>query len=250
MPEIAGVSLTIAFAAGLLSCLSPCALPMVPTYLGYLSGVPSPGGSQDAPREGAGPRLTIFYHALGFVAGFTLVFIAIGASVGLIGWFLRDNLDLLGKIAGVLMIFFGLQVSGILQIPWFERERRLSFEFPRSLAYARSILVGSAYAIGWTPCIGPTLGVILTLAAAEGSVLQGSALLGFYSLGMAVPFLAMGLAFNSVHRFYRRLGPFLGVIQIFSGTLLIVVGILVYTGSLAQINQYFGFGPGGLSGSL
>lgn len=111
MPEIGGISVTIAFAAGLLSCLSPCVLPMVPTYLGYLSGaaVTSPPSN--------GPRLLVFYHAPGFVAGFTAIFIAIGASVGLVGWILRDNLDLLGKIAGSFMILFGLHLSGILQIP-------------------------------------------------------------------------------------------------------------------------------------
>jgi len=248
MPEIGGVSLTIAFAAGLLSCLSPCALPMVPTYLGYLSGAtvsPAPATSRPGP-----PRLFVFYHALGFVAGFSLVFIAIGASVGLVGWVLRDNLDLLGKIAGSLMILFGLHLSGILQIPWLHRERRIAYKPPSTVGYARSFLVGSAYAVGWTPCIGPTLGVILSLAATSGKVLEGSALLGTYSLGMAVPFLAMGLAFNSIHGFYRRLGPYLGVISLISGLLLIVVGILVYTGSLPAINRYFGFGPGGLSGSL
>jgi cytochrome c-type biogenesis protein len=221
---------------------------MVPTYLGYLSGVtvaPAPATS-----SAGRPRLFLFYHALGFVAGFSLVFIAVGASVGLVGWVLRDNLDLLGKIAGSLMILFGLHLSGILQIPWLHRERRIAYEPPSTVGYARSFLVGSAYAVGWSPCIGPTLGVILTLAATSGNVLEGSALLGTYSLGMAVPFLAMGLALNSIHGFYRRLGPYLGVISFSSGVLLIVVGILVYTGSLPQINRYFGFGPGGLSGSL
>ena len=248
MPEVGGVSLTIAFAAGLLSCLSPCALPMVPTYLGYLSGATlSPARS----TSGVGPpRLFVFYHALGFVAGFSLVFIAIGASVGLVGWVLRDNLDLLGKIAGSLMILLGLHLSGILQIPWLDRERRLEYQPLATVGYARSFLVGSGYAVGWTPCIGPTLGAILTLAAASGTVLQGSTLLGVYSLGMAVPFLAMGLAFNAIHGFYRRLGPYLGVISLISGLLLIVVGILVFTGSLPAINRYFGFGPGGLSGNL
>ena len=244
MPEIGGISLTIAFAAGLLSCLSPCVLPMVPTYLGYLSGaaVTSPPSN--------GTRFLVFYHALGFVAGFTAIFIAIGASVGLVGWVLRDNLDLLGKIAGSLMILFGLHLSGVLQIPWFQREKHVDYEPQATVGYARSFLVGSAYAVGWTPCIGPTLGAILTLAATSGTVLQGSTLLGFYSLGMAVPFLAMGLAFNAVHRFYQRLGPYLGAISFVSGLLMIAVGVLVYTGSLVKINRFFGFGPGGLSGTL
>lgn len=248
MPEVGGVSLTIAFAAGLLSCLSPCALPMVPTYLGYLSGAtlaPAPSTSGAGP-----PRLLVFYHALGFVAGFSLVFIAIGASVGLVGWILRDNLDLLGKLAGSLMILFGLHLSGILQIPWLHRERRIEYEPRATVGYARSFLVGSAYAVGWTPCVGPTLGAILTLAATSGNVLGGGTLLGIYSLGMALPFLAMGLAFNAFHGFYRRLGPYLGMISFASGILLIVVGTLIYTGSLPAINRYFGFGPGGLSGSL
>lgn len=104
--------------------------------------------------------------------------------------------------------------------------------------------------MGWTPCIGPTLGAILTLAAASGTVLQGATLLGFYSLGVALPFLAMGVTFNAVHGFYQRLGPYLGIISFMSGILLIAVGVLVYTGSLVKINRFFGFGPGGLSGAL
>jgi len=244
MPEIGGVSLTIAFAAGLLSCLSPCALPMVPTYLGYLSGAAVPVGAGNAQRR------SVFYHAVGFIAGFTAVFIVIGASVGVIGWILRDNLDLLEKIAGSLMILFGLHLSGVLNIPWMQREARLGYEPAAVVGYGRSFLVGGGYAVGWSPCIGPTLGSILTLAAASGTAWQGTALLAFYSLGMALPFLALALAFNSVQGFYRRLGPYLGIISVVSGALLIVVGILVYTGSLVNLNQYFGFGPGGLSGTL
>lgn len=244
MPEIGGISLTIAFAAGLLSCLSPCVLPMVPTYLGYLSG------AAVGPTPESNPRFAVLYHAVGFIAGFTVIFMIIGASVGLVGWILRDNLDLLGKIAGSLMIIFGLHLSGILQIPWFQREKRLAYEPSSAIGYARSFMVGSAYAVGWSPCIGPTLGVVLTLAAASGTVLQGTALLGFYSLGMAVPFLAMAMAFHAVHRFYQRLGPYLGAISFASGVLLIAVGVLVYTGSLVTINRFFGFGPGGLSGTL
>lgn len=243
MPEIGGISLAIAFAAGLLSCLSPCSLPMVPTYVGYLGGATA---TASADRF----RLMLFLHATAFMAGFTAVFVVIGASVGLVGWILRDNLDLLQKAAGLLMIAFGLHLSGVLQIPGFEREARINYNPSGRVGYVRSTLVGSAYAIGWTPCIGPTLGAILTLAAASGTVWQGTALLGVYSVGMAVPFLAIALAFTTVHGFYRRLGPYLGVISFASGILLIVVGILVYTGSLANLNQYFGFGPGGLSGSL
>jgi cytochrome c-type biogenesis protein len=248
MPEFSGISLTVALAAGLLSCLSPCALPMVPTYLGYLSGATVSVNGGDASLSS--PRRVVIYHALGFIGGFSLFFIAIGASVGLVGWVVRDNLDLLGKIAGSLMIVFGLHISGIVEVPAFFRERRIGFEPGGKASYARSVLVGAGYAVGWIPCIGPTLGAILTLAAASGTVLEGSLLLGFYSLGMALPFLAMALAFNAVHRFYRRLGPYLGMISFLSGLMLIGVGILVFTGSLPALNRYFGFGPGGLSGSL
>lgn len=248
MIEVGGVSLLVALAAGLLSCLSPCALPMVPTYLGYLSGATVT--KTDSGVALSTPRAQVFYHALGFVAGFSVMFIAIGASVGLVGWVLRDNLSLLGKIGGGLMILFGLHLSGIVEIPAFLTERRLGYGATGTASYGRSILVGTAYAIGWTPCIGPTLGAILTLAAGSGSVAQGTLLLAVYSFGMAIPFLAIGLAFTSVHRFYLRLGPYLRFISFLSGLLLIAVGILVFTGSLVQINRYFGFGPGGLSGSL
>lgn len=148
MPEIGGVSLAIAFAAGLLSCLSPCALPMVPTYVGYLGGATA---TASADRH----RWMLFLHAVAFMAGFTAIFVAIGASVGLIGWVLRDNLDLLQKGAGILMIAFGLHLSGVLQIPGFEREARLDYNPVGRVGYVRSALVGSAYAIGWTPMHRP-----------------------------------------------------------------------------------------------
>lgn len=248
MFEVGGVSLAIALAAGLLSCLSPCALPMVPTYLGYLSGATIVRSDQGVVLPV--PRGFVFRHALAFVLGFSLIFIVIGVSAGLVGWILRDNLDLLGKLAGSLMILFGLHLSGVVEIPAFLRERRIFAEFERPVTYARSSFVGAGYAIGWTPCIGPTLGAILTLAAASGTAAQGGLLLFVYSLGMALPFLAIALAFTSVHGLYRRLGRYLQVMSFLSGLLLIGVGILVFTGSLVEINRYFGFGPGGLSGNL
>lgn len=244
MFEIAGISLAIAFAAGLLSCLSPCVLPMVPTYISYLSGTAL------SSTNGNVTRLFVFNHAMAFVAGFTAVFMAVGASVGLVGWVLRDNLDVLGKIAGITMILFGLHLSGILNIPWLERRRQMDYEPLRSVGYVRSFLIGSAYGVGWTPCIGPTLGAILGLAATSATVLQGTTLLVFYSAGLAIPFLAMGIAFNSTQHFFKMLRPTMGLINFISGVLLIVVGVLVFTGSLVQINRFFGFGPGGVSGIL
>jgi len=234
----------VAFAAGLLSCASPCLLPLVPAYLGYLTGASSgstvgvSGGSAMAvasPRPAPSP----FLHSLSFVSGFSLIFVVLGASIGVVGFLLRDQQEILAKAAGVLLIILGLHLSGVITIPWLEQERRVQYNPSHRAGYLRSFLVGSAFSVGWTPCVGPTLGAILALAATSSTVLQGGLLLLVYSAGLAVPFLAMGLAFNATRGVYQRIKPFMGVVNFVSGTLLIIVGILIFTGSLINLNQFF-----------
>lgn len=244
MVELSIVGLAVAFGAGLLSCLSPCVLPLIPIYLGYLTGTTGSEVVVGAGGEGAivARRASPFLHAVSFVSGFSLVFVAFGVSLGLVGFLLRDQQDLLAKVAGGLMILFGLHLSGVITIPFLKQERRPNVDFGQRAGYARSFLVGSAFSIGWSPCVGPTLGAILALAATSSAVLQGGLLLVAYALGLAVPFLAMGLAFNAAQGFYRRLRPYLGVINFASGALIIIVGILIFTGSLINLNQFFNFG--------
>jgi cytochrome c-type biogenesis protein len=244
MPEVGGVGLFVAFAAGLLSCASPCVLPLVPVYLGYLTGAASPAVSGSGPGAVAvavSPRATPspFFHALSFVSGFSLVFVILGTSIGVVGFLLRDHQDVLAKAAGVLLIILGLHLSRVITIPFLEQERRWQYSPTRRLGYVRSFFVGSAFSVGWTPCVGPTLGAILALAATSSTVWQGGLLLVIYSFGLAIPFLAMGLAFNATRGVYERIRPFMGVVNLVSGILIIIVGILIFTERLIDLNQFF-----------
>ena len=275
--EIGGISIFLVFAAGILSVLSPCLLPLVPAYLGYLTGavidspkpVPVPtttattasvasggggGGSATIAVAGSLPASAAappspFLHAIAFVTGFSLIFIAFGASIGLLGFFLggneffiRDQQDTILKVSGGALIILGLHLSGVITIPFLETERRLNLKPGDKVGYTRSFIVGSSFSAGWSPCIGPTLGAVLALSAASASVWQGLILLAVYSAGLAIPFLAMGLAFNSVKPVFNWLKRYMGVINYASGALLIIIGILIFTGSLINLNSLFNFG--------
>ena len=260
--EIAGVSIFVAFAAGLLSCLSPCVLPLVPAYLGYLTGaslepdsaggrsagvqpaaaVAGSGGTTTAAMQAVSGPPSPFLHALSFVSGFSLVFVAFGVSLGILGYFLRDHQDLILKVSGTLLIVMGLHLADVITIPFLERERRVDAPTGARIGYARSFVVGSTFSAGWSPCIGPTLGAILGLAVSSGTVAEAGVLLLVYSAGLSVPFLAMGLAYNGVRPVYERVKRYSGVINYLSGSMLIIVGILVFTDSLVNFNSMFDFG--------
>jgi cytochrome c-type biogenesis protein len=265
--EIAGVSIFVAFAAGLLSCLSPCVLPLVPAYLGYLTGASleaAPAQTvtmQQAASGGTGggtatltmPRSTSapspFLHSVSFVGGFSVVFVLLfGVSAGLLGYLLQDNRDVILKISGALLIVMGLHLSGVITLPFLAQDRRPDAGAGTRVGYARSFAVGSAFSAGWSPCIGPTLGAILTLAVSGGSVAEAIVLLLVYSAGLSVPFLAMGAAYGSVKPVYERMKRYVGVVNYLSGALLIVIGILVFTDSLVNFNSLFDWGfLGGIS---
>jgi cytochrome c-type biogenesis protein len=272
--EIGGISIIIAFIAGLLSVASPCVLPMIPAYLGYLTGASlegvkgetkasSPPVAQVASSPGlSGPGAMAaiampdtatkpikpasepspFLHSLSFVSGFSLVFVAFGVSLGIIGFFLRDQQDLILKISGGTLMILGLHLAGVITIPFLEMERRIDVGGNAKVGYARSFVVGSAFSAGWSPCIGPTLGAILALAVSTGTVAQAGLLLLAYSAGLSIPFLAMGLAYNSVKPIYTRVKRYLGVVNFLSGALLIVIGILIFTDSIINLNSLFNFG--------
>lgn len=255
--EIGGVSIVVAFVAGLLSCFSPCVLPLVPAYLGYLTGValdpaPAVAAAPTASPSAAGaialtatPRARTpspLAHAVAFVTGFSVVFMLFGVSLGIVGYALRDNQDVILKVAGGLLIIMGLHLSGVITIPVLEQERRLDVARGAKVGYARSFFVGSAFSAGWSPCIGPTLGAIFALAVSSGTVLQAGILLLAYSAGLSLPFLALGLAYNSVKPLYQGVKRYSGVVNYFSGALLIVVGVLVFTNSLINLNSAFNFG--------
>jgi cytochrome c-type biogenesis protein len=183
-----------------------------------------------------------FLHAASFVGGFSLVFVAFGVSLGILGYFLRDHQEIILKVSGTLLIVMGLHLSGVITIPFLERERRVDAPAGSRIGYARSFVVGSTFSAGWSPCIGPTLGAILGLAVSSGTVAEAGVLLLIYSAGLSVPFLAMGLAYNSVKPVYQRIKRYSGAINYVSGAMLIVVGILVFTDSLVNFNSLFNFG--------
>lgn len=241
----ASSSLLTAFAAGLLSVLSPCVLPLLPAYLSLVSGI----SVEELRSQGSevAVRRRVMLASLSFVFGFSLIFVLLGASATLLGRVMRSfRLELFGveigvaQIAGVLIILMGLHLTGLIQIPLLYREKR--FEGPtRPTSLFGAGLVGAAFAFGWTPCVGPILGGILTLAGARDTVLEGMGLLTVYSAGLAVPFL---LTAWSVERFLgalRRLRDHFRTIELVSGALLVVVGVLVLTDQLTRMNQYFSF---------
>jgi cytochrome c-type biogenesis protein len=223
------VSLLIAFGAGLLSFLSPCVLPLVPVYLATVCGpeILEPGAEKK--------RLPVFFHSLSFVIGFSLVFIILGASVGLLGFSLGVNTELTRYIAGGLLVAFGIFLLASLKVPWLNYEQRLAPSTGATTGYLRSLIIGAIFSLAWTPCVGPVLGGILTLAWSSETAWQGAYLLAVYSLGLGIPFLIIGAAFDSIRPLLRRIHRYSTWSYIISGLLLIAVGILILTGNLSWL---------------
>ena len=219
-------SLFVAFSAGLLSFLSPCVLPLVPVYLASLCG------PEIFEPEINRSRLPTFLHSLGFVLGFSLVFVVLGAGAGLAGSAISTNLSLIHKIAGSLLIAFGLFLLAALKIPWLNYERRLAPSLGTTASYLRSLLIGAIFSLAWTPCVGPILGGILTLAWGSETAWRGAYLLASYSLGLGLPFLIIGATFDSIRPLLRRIHRYSTWSYIVSGLLLIAVGILILTNTI------------------
>lgn len=222
-----------AFAAGVLSFLSPCILPLVPAYLANIAGA---SVLTTSPPE----RRHMLLHTVSFVAGFSLVFIALGASLGLLG--AVAPVQLLYNIAGVLLILFGIFLVAATRVPWLNYEKRLSFASVRGAGYLRSLFVGAAFSLGWTPCVGPILGGILTLAASSQTAWQGVYLLLAYCLGLGLPFVVVGLALGAASRYISWLSRHAFITSIVAAVLLIGVGVLMLTGYIEYLSGLF---PGG-----
>ena len=240
--ELAGVNILVAFLAGLVSCISPCVLPLAPVYVGSLAGNTAAAGSVDS-------RAPVM-HALVFMAGFGLLFIALGLSVGLVGYALRDQQQLLQKLGGIALIVMGLHMSRIIEIPALYRGIGLNWGTGPTPGYLRSFLAGISISAGWLPCIGPTLGTILTLALTSGAVVQSGILLLVYALGLAVPFVGIGLTLSRMPPAVRFLQRHHDLIGLVAGLLLIAMGIVVFTGTMARLNAAFGFTSNGLGAKL
>lgn len=228
-----GFELPVVFGAGVLSFLSPCVLPLVPAYLTYMSGA-----TFERLREegGAGGRLygRTTITALAFVLGFSLVFIAFGATATFFGQALRKALPVLMPLAGVVIIAMGLHFLGVFRISWLYRQFQM--EGPKMASGPLGgFLLGLAFAIGWTPCIGPVLAAILTVAASQQTAWEGAALLGVYSLGLGVPFLLAALALGPFLTFFDGFKKHLGTVEKVMGGLLVIVGILFLTGNFTRL---------------
>jgi cytochrome c-type biogenesis protein len=203
---------------------------MVPIYLGYLSGAAvTPDGLVTARREA-------ITHAAAFVLGFTLIFVAIWSALSVLTSFLSKN-DM-AHIAGVILIIFGIHFIGIIRIPFLYQEKRVEVR-NRPLGYPTSLLTGMAFAAGWTPCIGPTLSGVIALATQEATVLQGTGLLLVYSAGLGIPFLLVALGLGSATKFLKKFSPHLRKVEIASGILLLVMGILFVSDKFQLLNAYF-----------
>ena len=230
------VSLLAAFAAGFLSFVSPCVLPLIPGYISFVSGA-----SMDEMRGGSGAAVTsraqIFFTSLAFVIGFSIVFIALGASATAVGKFMFARLPLLSKIAGVILIVFGLHTMGVFRLAFLDAEKRVHTQ-RKPAGPLGAMLVGVAFAFGWTPCIGPILGGILAIAGSKNSVSEGVTLLAVYSLGLGIPFLITSLAINQFFAATKRIRKYYHAIEVTSGALIVAIGVLILTGQLTIITRY------------
>jgi len=224
------VTYTLAFAAGLLSFLSPCVLPLVPAYISFISGL-----SVDELRHSNFTPGT-FLNTLAFIAGFSTIFITLGASSSLAGQLLLEYQSVLRIVGGILTILFGLFVSGFIKLDFLMREKR--FHLHRGpTGIIGAFLIGVSFSAGWTPCIGPILGTILIYASSQGSASYGLKLLAIYSLGLAIPFMLATLAVNIFFTYTRKLHKFMRILNIASGVILIIFGVLLLTDSIGFLTS-------------
>ncbi len=224
-----------AFVAGLLSFLSPCVLPLIPSYVTYITGLSFSDLQAEHPSHKV--RQQTIIHSLIFIAGFTAVFVLLGASATFIGNYLQAHMGLLRKVGGALIVVFGIHVSGIFDIGMLLGEKRLTIH-RKPAGYLGSFLVGVAFAAGWTPCIGPILASILMVAATEETVHRGIMLLLVYSLGLGLPFFLASLAMHQFLVFFNRFKKYIRIFEIVTGVFLIIVGVLIFTNYLSVLSGY------------
>ena len=223
-----------AFSAGLFSFLSPCVLPLFPSYLSFITGMSVDRLAADVT---GGARGRVLLHSVAFIAGFTTVFVSLGASFSAAGQFFLDYRDWIRIAGGALIVVFGLYIAGILRIGVFTRTKQLQIR-SKPAGFIGSYAVGLTFAIGWTPCVGPILGSILTLASNDKTVQQGVGLLLAYSAGLGVPFLLSSVALGGFLKFFKKYRPFIPTVERVAGLLLVAVGILVVTNYYIVLNSW------------
>jgi cytochrome c-type biogenesis protein len=228
------VGFVVAFIAGLFSFLPPCVLPLFPSYLSFVTGMSVADLQTDFT---AATRRRVLLHSITFIGGFSLVFVSLGASFSAAGQFLLDYRDVIRQVGGTLIIFFGLYIAGFLKLAFLGRTQQFQIR-EKPAGYVGSLLVGITFAIGWTPCVGPILGAILTLASTSENVVLGVGLLLAYSAGLGVPFLLSSLALGAFLKFFRRYRPFIPIVERVAGVVLIVVGVLVLMNWYVVLNNW------------
>jgi cytochrome c-type biogenesis protein len=226
----------MAFGAGLISFLSPCVLPLVPGYISFISGV---SFAEIREKDESTPFLSkekriILYSSVFFIIGFSIVFILLGATATWVGMFITSKISFLTKVAGLVIIFFGVYMMGLFRPRFLYKEARFHMK-DRRFGYAGALLIGAAFAFGWTPCIGPILAGILTFAGTLENVNQGVLLLSIYSLGLGIPFLATAVGINQFWRFFNRIKKYMRVLEITSGAIMVILGFMIYTNKLILI---------------
>ncbi|BCR05515.1 cytochrome C biogenesis protein CcdA [Desulfuromonas versatilis] len=236
----ADITLWIAFTAGILSFFSPCVLPLIPSYITYITGL-SFGQLKDAHPD-AKVRLAVLFHSLIFICGFSAVFITLGAVAGLASFtfqeHLREGLGWVQKIGGILIFLFGVHMSGLFHFGILLGEKRVQIH-NKPHGFVGTFLVGLAFAAGWTPCIGPILGGILTLVAGtSGGATKGIVLLSAYSAGLGVPFLLSGLLFHGFLGFFNKFRKHIRILEIITGVLLMIAGVLLFFDMFGMLSGY------------
>ena len=233
--SVTNISLVAAFSAGLLSFVSPCVLPLVPSYISYITGLSIEQLTDATVRSKF--KKSIVVNALLFIAGFTAVFVSFGASASFIGQALITYQDHIRRIGGILIVVFGLYLLGVLNISFLKMEHRFQFR-SRPVGYAGSFLIGVAFAAGWTPCVGPVLGTILLYASTTDSMMNGVLLLTSYSLGLGLPLFLTALGVDRFLAYFKQARLYLWGVSTVSGVLLIIVGIMIYANTLTMITSF------------
>ncbi|MDZ4170386.1 MAG: cytochrome c biogenesis protein CcdA [Coriobacteriia bacterium] len=223
------VALGVAFLAGVLSFLSPCVLPLIPAYLSFMTGLTS------AELSGGASRIKVVVPAVLFVLGFSTVFVSMGATASVLGQFLTEYREIIEMVAGAAVIAFGVLMLGIIKVPWLYSEARMDLGRSRSFGRGAAFVMGAAFAAGWTPCVGPILGTILTMAGSSASVASGALLLLAYSMGLGLPFIAVALLFGRMTGLLKWLNRHSLVMNRIAGSLLIVIGLLIVTGQFGAV---------------
>lgn len=230
------VGILTAFVFGLLSFVSPCVLPIVPGYISFISGVSL--DEMKGVEQNRSALRSIILNSIFFICGFTMVFILLGATATTLGKAFNDYYSTISKVAGVLIIVFGLHMMGLFKINFLNYEQRIHVQQKR-LGMFGSFLVGTAFAFGWTPCIGPVLAAILVIASRQDTVYKGIALLASYSLGLGIPFFLTGVSINLFFSMFNRIKKYFHAIEIAGGAMLVVLGLLIITNYLTILSAYF-----------